>query len=139
MIVVIVGDKMQVSSDKFNFQIILESKEVEESSEYWQEQCSFLFCELNKNLISGSIEPMTSECGMGEKADVDTLLNILLVSEITLNAFDRIFDTLNTWLEHRRLAKVMLKYEDGSIIELTRLTKSEAFKLMEEHHQKIRE
>ena len=83
---------MQESPDKFDFQIILESEDVEDSSEYWQKQCSFLYCELNKNLISGSIEPMTSECEKGERADVDFLLHIFLASGITLKAFDRMFD-----------------------------------------------
>ena len=130
---------MQESPDKFDFQIILESEDVEDSSEYWQKQCSFLYCELNKNLISGSIEPMTSECEKGERVDVDTLLHILLASGITLKAFDRMFDVFKTWLEYRNSAKVVLKYEDGSTIELTHQTKSEAFKLMENHQHKIKE
>jgi hypothetical protein len=62
-----------------------------------------------------------------------------LASGITLKAFDRMFDVFKTWLEYRNSAKVTLKYEDGSTIELTRRTKSEALELMEKHQQRIKE
>lgn len=113
--------------------------EVEESSEYWQKQCSLLYRELNKNLTSGSIEPVISECDKDQKVGADALFHILLASGITLKAFDRAFDVLKTWLEYRNSAKVTLKYEDGSTIELTHRTKSEALELMEKHQQKIKE
>ena len=83
---------MEEAPEISDFQIIIESTEIDESTDYWQKQCSILYRELDKNLISGSIEPMTSECEKGEKADVDTLFHILLASSITLKAFDRMYD-----------------------------------------------
>lgn len=130
---------MQVSPDKFDFQMIIESSEIDESTDYWQKQCSILYRELNQNLISGSIEHLVSECGKGEKAGVDTIFYIFLASGITLDTFDRMYDVLNIWLEYRKSAKVMLKYKDGSIIELTHLSKSEAIKLMEKHQRRNNE
>ena len=130
---------MQVSPDKFDFQMIIESSEIDESTDYWQKQCSILYRELNQNLISDSIEHLVSECGKGEKAGVDTIFSIFLASGITLEAFYRMYDVLNIWLEYRRSAKVMLKYKDGSIIELTHLSKSEATKLMEKHQRRNKE
>ena len=130
---------MQVSPDKFDFQMIIESSEIDESTDYWQKQCSILYRELNQNLISGSIEYLVSECGKGEKAGVDTIFYIFLASGITLDTFDRMYDVLNIWLEYRKSAKVMLKYKDGSIIELTHLSKSEAIKLMEKHQRRNKE
>jgi len=120
---------MQVSPDKFDFQMIIESSEIDESTDYWQKQCSILYRELNQNLISDSIEHLVSECGKDEKTGVDTIFSIFLASGITLEAFYRMYDVLNIWLEYRRSAKVMLKYKDGNIIELTHLSKSEATKL----------
>jgi hypothetical protein len=134
----IVGEKMQRVLDRFDFQIIIESSDVDESTDYWQKQCSILYCELNKNLTSGSLEPLASKCDNGEKADKGILLNILIASGITKIALDRIFDMLKTWSEYRKSATVMLKFEDGSTIELTHLTKSEAFELLNKHQQRIR-
>jgi hypothetical protein len=48
-------------------------------------------------------------------------------------------DVLKTWLEYRNSAKITLKYEDGSTVELTNLTKSDALRLMEKHQQRIKE
>jgi hypothetical protein len=133
------GGEMQDHSDIFEFQIILGSSEIDESTDYWQKQCSILYGELNKNLISGSIEPLASKCENGEKVDISTLFYILMASGITFDAFDRMYDVLKIWLEHRRSAKVMLKYKDGSIMELTHLSKPEAIKLMEKHQRRNKE
>ncbi|MCQ1536275.1 hypothetical protein FTO70_11410 [Methanosarcina sp. KYL-1] len=130
---------MEKVPEIFDFQIIIESEEIDELTDYWQKQCSILCGELRKSLISGSIEPLTSECESGEKAGIDTLFNILLASGITLKAFDRMFDVTKIWLEYRRSAKVVLKYEDGSTIELTHLSKSEAFELIKNHQQRPNE
>lgn len=129
---------MQVYSDKFDFQIIVESPEVSEATDYWQKQCSVLYRELKRNLISGSIDPLTPEYEKSEKG-LDIIFYILLASGITLEAFDRIYDVINIWLENIRSAKVILKHKDGSIIELTHLSKSEAIKLMEEHQRQNKE
>jgi hypothetical protein len=125
-------------ADTFDFQLMIESSEVGESTDYWQKQCSVLYRELNKTLTSGSIKPLTSECEGSEKG-ADLIFYILLASGITFKVFDRMYDVLNIWLEYRRSAKVMLKHKDGSIIELTHISKPEAIKLMEEHQQRSKE
>lgn len=130
---------MEEAPEIFDFQIIIESTEIDESTDYWQRQCSILYSELHKNLISGSIEPLTSEFKEGERASTDALLNLLLASGITLETFDRMYDVFKLWLEFRNSAEVTLKYDDGSTIKLTSLSKSEALKLMEEHQKRIKE
>lgn len=126
---------MEETPEISDFQIIIESTEIDESTDYWQKQCSILYNELHKNLKFGYIEPLTSECEESERAGIDSLLNILLASGITLEAFDRMYDVFKLWLEFRNSAEVTLKYEDGSTIKLTHLSKSEALKLMEKHQK----
>jgi len=134
---------MEEAPEIFDFQIIIESTEIDESTDYWQRQCSILYTELHKNLISdsisGSIEPLTSECEISERAGIESILNLLLASGITLETFDRMYDVFKLWLEFRNSAEITLKYEDGSTIKLTHLSKSEALKLMEKHQKKIKE
>jgi hypothetical protein len=83
---------MEEAPEISDFKIIIESTEIDESTDYWQKQCSILYNELHKNLISGSIEPLTSECEEDERAGVDDILNLLLASGITLETFDRMYD-----------------------------------------------
>ena len=49
---------MQEHSDKFDFQIILESVEVEKFSN-WQKQCQMLSDSVRKNLSECSINPVS--------------------------------------------------------------------------------
>ncbi len=130
---------MKEAPEISDFQIIIESTEINESTDYWQKQCSILYSELHKSLISGSIEPLTSECKEGERAGIDSILHLLLASGITLETFDRMYDVFKLWLEFRNSAEITLKYEDGSTIKLTHLSKSEALKLMEKHQKRIKE
>jgi len=130
---------MEEAPEIFDFQIIIESTEIDESTDYWQRQCSILYTELHKNLISGSIEPLTSECEISERAGIESILNLLLASGITLETFDRMYDVFKFWLEFRNSAEITLKYEDGSIIKLPHLSKSEALKLMKKHQKRIKE
>lgn len=130
---------MQESFDIFDFQIVLESEEFEKSPDYWQKQYFLLYKQLHKNVFEGSIEPLTCECKVGDKSGIDTLFNILVASGITLKAFDRMFDVTKVWLKYRNSAKVILKYEDGSTLEITDLPKSEAFELIKNHQQRLNE
>jgi hypothetical protein len=121
-----------------DFHIVLESEEFEESSEYWRKQCAILYTNIFKELPTGSVELLKSERGEGEKAELLTIFSILVASGITAKAFDRIFDIINLWLISRPTANVILKNPDGSIIgEFSKLSKSEALKLMEEYHFSI--
>ena len=130
------GKKQQIA-ESGDFNITLESEEFEESPEYWQKQYNFLYNMILKELPSGTIEPLSYESGEGEKAELVTIFSTLVATGITAKAFDKLFDIIKIWLENRPKTKVTLKYKDGSIIELSGLSKSEALALMEEHHRKI--
>jgi len=60
---------MQEHSDKFDFQIILESVEVEKFSN-WQKQCQMLSDSVRKNLSEGSINPVSHKGEEGERTGV---------------------------------------------------------------------
>ena len=127
-----VANKRQIIKG-WNFNIILEPEELKENQEYWQKQCNFLYNNIVKDLSAGSIQPLKSESAKGEKGGFVAIFSVLNATGITLKAFDRIFDVVNIWLENRPKTRVSLKYQDGSTIELTGLTKSEALKLIEAH------
>jgi len=129
------GKKQQIAEGK-DFNITLESEEIEERADYWQKQCNFLYNKILKELPSGLIQPLSYESAEGEKAELITIFSTLVATGITTKAFDIIFDIIKIWLENRPHTKITLKYPDGSIIELSGLSKSEALTLMEEHHRK---
>ena len=130
-----IGKKQQIVEGDFN--ITLESEEFEESPEYWQKQYNLLYNMMIKELPSGSIQPLSYKSAEGEKADLVTIFSTLVATGIAVEAFDKLFDIIKIWLENRPKTKVTLKYQDGSIIELSGLSKSKALALMEEHHSKI--
>ena len=130
------GKKQQIAEGT-DFNITLESEEIEERADYWQKQCNFLYNKILKELPSGSIEPLSYESAEGEKAELITIFSTLVATGIAVEAFDKLFDIIKIWLENRPKTKVTLKYQDGSIIELSGLSKSKALALMEEHHSKI--
>ena len=57
---------MEQIPDKSSFQIILQSDKVDNLSEYWQDQCWYLYDEISRALPKGSIKPLTLE-GSGRK------------------------------------------------------------------------
>ncbi len=118
-----------------NFNIILEPGELKENQEYWQKQCNFLYSNIAKNLSAGSIQPLKSESAKGEKGGFVAIFSILNATGITSMAFDKMYDVMKIWLENRPKARVSLQYQDGSTIELSGLTKSEALKLIEAHQE----
>ena len=128
------GKKQQIA-EGWDFNITLESEEIEERTDYWQRQCNLLYNTIREELPSGSIQPLSYESGEGEKAELITIFSTLMASGIAAFAFDRLFDIIKIWLEYRPKTKVTLKYPDGSTMELSGLSKSEALKLMEEHHR----
>lgn len=128
------GRKQQIA-EGWSFNIKLGSEEIEESTDYWQKQCNLLYNMMLKKLPVGSIQPLSYESGEGEKAELITIFSTLVATGITAKVFDRIYDIIKIWLENRPKSKVTLKYPDGSTIELSGLSKSEALKLMEEHHR----
>ncbi len=126
------NEKQQIAAG-LDFNIVLESEEFEARSEHWQTQCNVLYNMIQEELPSGSIQPLSYKSAKGERADLITIFSILAATGITAKAFDRMFDMIKIWLENRPKTKVMIKYPDGSMLELSGLSKSEALKLIEEH------
>jgi len=120
---------MQVSPDKFDFQIILESKEVEEASTYWQKQCQMLYDSIRKNLPEGSIHPLSLKGGEGEKADLILSYDSLALASITLNSFYVLLKLINVWERNRKKADVKLRAQNGSEFNLSNLSVDEALEI----------
>lgn len=129
------GKKPQIAEGS-DFNITLESEEIEEREDYWQKQCNLLYNMILEELPSGSIQPLSYESAEGEKAELITIFSTLVATGITAKAFDIIFDIIKIWLKNRPHTKVTLIYPDGSIIELSGLSISEALTLMEKHRRK---
>ena len=112
---------MENTSEKFDFQIILESEEVEESSTYWQKQCQVLYDAIRKNLSEGSIDPSSRKGGEGEKADIIILFDVLTLTGITLNSFYVLIKLINVWERNRKRANLKFKFRNGSEVICTNL------------------
>lgn len=134
--------KNQQTSEGWDFNIKLESDEFDEKSDYWQEQCNILYNMIQTELPSGSIQPLSYKAGEGEKAVLITLLSTLVVSGVAAKTIDKVIDKMvdiiKIWQENRPKAKISLKYSDGSEIELSNLSISEAKKTMKEHQKFIK-
>jgi len=52
---------MEQIPHKNSFQIILQSDNEDDLSEYWQDQCWYLYDELSRALPESSIKPLTLE------------------------------------------------------------------------------
>lgn len=108
-----------------SFQIILQSDNVEDSSEYWQDQCKYLYNDLYRVLPEGTIKPLTLEGPVSGKA-----VDIISFSHIVVDDFaakcvasffvEAIFVMFNNWSEHRLAANIKLKYPDGSTIKVSK-------------------
>jgi hypothetical protein len=127
---------MQQVFDKFNFTIIIKSRDVEVSSEYWKEQCCKLYSSICTNIPDGWIEPLKSECSEGEKAELSTVFSTLVVFGITGKVFaEIILKAMKTWLEHIPTAEIELKCPDGSTFEISKLPLTKLSEFFEENPQ----
>jgi hypothetical protein len=102
---------MRQISDYTNFQIILKSDNKDDLSDYWQEQCRYLYDEIVLALPEGSIKPSTRESMVGEKALETVMPNFseMLVSHIAAEIFlTVVFDAIRRWHQHRPDADVHL-------------------------------
>lgn len=125
---------MQQVLDKSGFSIILKSDGVEDSSEYWQEQCQQLYDSIARNLPKGSIEPLNQEGAQGERADLVTIFSTLAATGITGKVFvDIVIDGMKTWLEYRPKAEIELKCPDGSTVKISKLPLSKLSRYFEEN------
>ncbi|MDD3247260.1 MAG: hypothetical protein PHF18_10515 [Methanosarcina sp.] len=120
------------------FQLLLESEEAEELSEYWQKQCCTLYNAINRNIMEGSIEPLTCKAAEGERAGIITVFNILSASGLSIKSVGHVFDVVKVWLDFRPKAKVVMKFPNGNEIEISGVTgfsKSEVLGLFEKSLQ----
>lgn len=120
---------MQESLDKFDFQIILNSEDVEESSVYWQKQCRMLFDSIRKNLPEGSINPVSHKGGEEEKAIGILSYDILSLAGITLSSLPVLLKLINVWERNRKKANVKLRAQNGSEFNLSNLSVDEALEI----------
>ena len=127
----------EVTTEAWDFDIIFESEKIEQNPEYWLKQCSFIYNDIKKALPSGSIQPFCSESAKGEKAELITIFSTLVAKGITTKACQIIIDIIKIWLENKPKAKVTLRYRDGSTIELSGLSKSDAMELITIHQEKF--
>lgn len=112
---------MEQVSDKSSFQIILRSDSVDNLSEYWQNQCWYLYDEISRALPEGSIKPLTLEGVVGEKADILVLFSHPLFIEITTTIFvEIIFAAIKNWHYYRPDASIEIICPDGSIAKITK-------------------
>ncbi len=134
-------EKVETNLENWDFNIKLESDDIDIRSDYWQNQCRILYNMMQTELPSGTIEPLSRKAETGEKAEIITLLSTLIVSGVASKAFDKgidkMVDIIKIWQENRPKAMISLQYPDGSTIELSNLSVKEAKKMMKEHQKKI--
>lgn len=120
------------------FQLLMESEDAEELSEYWQKQCCTLYNAINRNIDEGSIEPSTCKPAEGERAGIIPVFNVLSASGLSLKSVGHVFDIVKVWLDVRPKAKVVMKFPNGNEIEISGVTgfsKSEVLGLFEKSLQ----
>jgi len=105
---------MENTSEKVDFQIVLESEEVDKSSIYWQEQCQMLYDTIRKNLSEGSVSPSSRKSGEGEKAGIIISFDVLTLTGITLNSFYILIKLINIWERNRKRSNLKYKFRNGS-------------------------
>ncbi|HEY3360661.1 MAG TPA: hypothetical protein VGK06_02235 [Methanosarcina sp.] len=123
---------MQEGSEQSSFQIVLESEEIEQSTEYWQKQCSILYNSINRNLSEGSIEPL-SYGPSGDERGIITLFSTLIAKSITANVFGKVLELIKVWLENRPLAKITIKCPDESTFEISNMSLSSLLEFFNTH------
>ncbi|WP_367343376.1 hypothetical protein [Methanomethylovorans sp.] len=127
---------MESLSNVSDFSIILKSGNLEESSEYWQEQCQQLYDSICRSLPEGSIEPLSEKGSNGERVVLATIFSTLIACGITGKVFvEIIVDSIKTWLEYRPTAEIELKCPDGSTIKFSKLPLAKLSKFFEENPQ----
>lgn len=123
---------MKEDSEQSSFQIVLESEEIEQSTEYWQKQCSILYNSINRNLSEGSIEPL-SYGPLGNERGIIMLFSTLIAKGITANVFGKVLELIKVWLENRPQAKITIKCPDESTFEISNMSLSSLLEFFNTH------
>lgn len=116
------------------FELLINSEEFEELSEYWQRQCCLLYNNINRNLTEGSIKYTTRESSEGERTGIIDVFSVLSVCGVSPKSIGHVFDQIKMWLERKPKAKVIMKFPNGNSIEISGVTgfsKSEVLDLFE--------
>lgn len=128
---------MQQGSDKSDFSIVLKSDGVEDTSEFWQEQCQRLYDSICRNLPeNSSIEPLSREGSKGDRIILETVFSTLVACGITGKVFADIFtEAMKMWLEFRPTAEIELKCPDGITVKISKLPLAKLSNFFEENPQ----
>ncbi len=122
--------------NKDSFQILLLSDDVDNLSEYWQDQCQELYNSITRNLPEGSIKPLELEGTQGERVDLVTIFSTLAAFGITGDIFvNVILDSVKLWLEYRPTAEIEVKCPNGITVKITKLPFDKLSKFFEENPQ----
>lgn len=123
-----------------SFQIILQSDNVDNLSECWQDQCKYLYDEISIALPEGSIKPLTLEGIVGEKAVDIVLFSHLVINELAAKfvaslLIEIVFESSRKWSENRQGSSVTVKYPDGSVVTISKQYTSKLRNYYEENPQ----
>lgn len=130
---------MEEVTENPDFQINMKSDEVEEFSEFWQNQCYKLYSSIKKSLPEGLIEHTVKEGEEGDRLDIIDLYSMLVVSGVTLKIFhDVVLDLIKSWLKYRSKAQIILGCEKDPQIIIDNLSLPELEKFLQKNqHLKI--
>lgn len=124
---------MEQFPHKNSFQIILQSDNEDNLSEYWQDQCWYLYDELSRALPESSIKPLTLESSTGERADITIFFHTIII-EITAKIFvEIVFEAIKNWHYYRPESNIEIKCPDGSIVKITKQSIPELQKYFDEN------
>lgn len=128
---------MQQGSGKSDFSIVLKSDGVDDSSEYWQEQCQRLYDSICRNLPeNSSIEPLSREGSKGDRIVLETVFSTLVACGITGKVFADIFtEAMKMWLEFRPTAEIELKCPDGITVKISKMPLAKLSNFFEKNPQ----
>lgn len=115
------------------FELLVISEEFEESSEYWQRQCCFLYNNISRNITEGSVELLTCDSSQGDRGIIEAF-NILSFSGLSAKGIEQVFEKIKAWMAGKPKAKIKMKFANGNEIEISGVTgfsKSEILDLFE--------
>lgn len=120
---------MQQVLNGLDFQIILKSEELKESSIQWKKDCKVLYNLIRKNLPEGSVNPLNRRCEDGERAGLVPSYDTLALAGITLQSFIVIIKLIDVWERNKKKANVEFRSKNGNKISIFNLPSEEALEI----------
>ncbi len=112
----------------------MKSDEVEEFSEFWQDQCYKLYSSIKTSLPEGSIEHTIKGGDEGDRLDRIDLYSTLVVFGVTLKIFRNVvLDFIKSWLKYRPKAQIILGCEKDPQIIIDNLSLPELEKFLQKN------